>query len=204
MTGARGWSPDKTPKTAPVSQMRTLRPPEQKGSPGWPLRPAPGAVRRPPPHRPPCPRALTFLRHCRRALGSRCCSSSSRTSSILPARSSGWVLGHRAHTSLTHTWVLACPLQEAFLPSPRGSPTDPQPQPSGCPAGRTRAYTHAHARASPLAAQVLLGLAKVPRVLYVEAQQGLLQVPRAAGANEVPEGAVDALPAALRGEGAHT
>lgn len=59
-----------------------------------------------------------------------------------------------------------------------------------------------HTWASPLAAQVLLGLAKLPRALHVEAQQRLLQVPRTASTYEVPEGAVDTLPAALHGEGA--
>lgn len=63
-----------------------------------------------------------------------------------------------------------------------------------------RRYTHTWA--SPLAAQVLLGLAKLPRALHVEAQQRLLQVPRTASTYEVPEGAVDTLPAALHGEGA--
>lgn len=36
----------------------------------------------------------------------------------------------------------------------------------------------------------------------MEAQQGLLQVSRAAGLNKVLEGAIDALPAALHGEDA--
>lgn len=35
----------------------------------------------------------------------------------------------------------------------------------------------------------------------MEAQQGLLQVPRAASTYEVPEGAIDTLPAALHREG---
>ena len=38
----------------------------------------------------------------------------------------------------------------------------------------------------------------------MEAQQGLPQVPRAAGTNKVPEGAIDTLPAALHGEDALT
>lgn len=36
----------------------------------------------------------------------------------------------------------------------------------------------------------------------MEAQQGLPQVPGAAGTNKVPEGAIDPLPAALHGEDA--
>lgn len=62
-------------------------------------------------------------------------------------------------------------------------------------------HRHKHTLASPLAAQVLLGLAQFPRALHVEAQQGLLQVPRAASMYEVPEGAIDTLPAALHREG---
>ena len=38
----------------------------------------------------------------------------------------------------------------------------------------------------------------------MEAQQGLPQVPRAAGTKKVPEGAIDTLPAALHGEDALT
>lgn len=59
-----------------------------------------------------------------------------------------------------------------------------------------------HTHGSPLTAQVLLGLAQLPQALHVEAQQRLLQVPRAAGTHKVPEGAADTLPAALHREGA--
>lgn len=38
----------------------------------------------------------------------------------------------------------------------------------------------------------------------MEAQQGLLKVPRAASTHKVLEGAVDALPAALHGKGTQT
>lgn len=103
------------------------------------------------------------------------------------------------HTSLTHTWAHAHPLQEAFLPVP-SEPPDLSTGPLDALVG-----AHAHARwASPLTAQVLLGLAQLLRALHVEAQQGLLQLRRAASAHEVPEGAVDTLPAALHGEGAQT
>lgn len=101
-------------------------------------------------------------------------------SSILPTLSSSGVLRHHAHVSQPH---------EPRFPAP-GSLL-------GVP---VRARAHAP-RASPLTAQVRLRLAKFPRALHVEAQQGLLQVPRAASTHEVPEGATDTLPTALHREG---
>lgn len=108
--GLKHSTPRQDPKTALTSWMRALRP-SQKMFIGLSLQSAPS------------PGALTFLRHCCRASGSRCCSSSSRMSSILPVWSSGWVLGHHAHTFLTHTW--GHPHWEAFLPGTLAAPLTP-------------------------------------------------------------------------------
>lgn len=84
-------------------------------SPGCPdLPPRPGTLRPSEDQEHHAPAwTLTFLRYCCRAWGSRCCSSSFRISSMLPAQSLGWLLGHHAQ----------CP-----SPSP-----EPAPSPSSFP-----------------------------------------------------------------------